>query len=45
MPPVRSDLALLSDPIDQEQLRATLPARLAYVWRDGSSPVVPIWFH
>ena len=38
-------LALLNDPIAQELLRSTSPARLAYVWRDGTPRVVPIWFH
>ena len=37
--------ALLNDPVAQELLRSTAPARLAYVWRDGSPRVVPIWFH
>jgi hypothetical protein len=36
---------LLNDPIAQELLQSTNPARLAYVWRDGSPRVVPIWFH
>jgi pyridoxamine 5'-phosphate oxidase-like protein len=38
-------LALLKDPIAQELLRSTSLARLAYVWRDGTPRVVPIWFH
>ena len=38
-------LALLTDPVAQELLRSTSPARLAYVWRDGTPRVVPIWFH
>jgi len=38
-------LALLNDPVAQELLRSTSPARLAYVWRDGTPRVVPIWFH
>lgn len=37
--------ALLDDPVAQELLRSTAPARLAYVWRDGTPRVVPIWFH
>jgi PPOX class probable F420-dependent enzyme len=37
--------ALLSDPVAQELLQSTCPARLAYVWRDGTPRVVPIWFH
>jgi Pyridoxamine 5'-phosphate oxidase len=38
-------LALLNDPVAQELLRSTSPARLAYVWRDGTPRVIPIWFH
>jgi len=38
-------LALLNDPIAQELLRSTIPARLAYTWHDGTPRVVPIWFH
>ena len=38
-------LALLNDPVAQELLKSTTPARLAYVWRDGTPRVVPIWFH
>jgi hypothetical protein len=38
-------LALLNDPVAEELLRSTSPARLAYVWRDGTPRVVPIWFH
>jgi hypothetical protein len=37
-------LELLNDPIAQE-LRSTMPARLAYTWPDGTPRVVPIWFH
>ena len=39
------DLAVLSDPVAQELLQSTIPARLAYVWRDGTPRVIPIWFH
>ena len=45
MPTKQGDTALLNDPIAQELLRSTIPARLAYVWHDGSPRVVPIWFH
>jgi PPOX class probable F420-dependent enzyme len=31
--------------VAQELLHSTIPARLAYVWRDGTPRVVPIWFH
>jgi nitroimidazol reductase NimA-like FMN-containing flavoprotein (pyridoxamine 5'-phosphate oxidase superfamily) len=45
MPLKQGDLALLNDPVAQELLHSTIPARLAYVWRDGTPRVVPIWFH
>lgn len=45
MPTHQGDLALLKDPVAQELLHSTIPARLAYVWRDGTPRVVPIWFH
>jgi len=38
-------LALLNHPVAQHLLQSTLPARLAYTWRDGSPRVVPIGFH
>ncbi len=41
----QGDLALLDDPIAQELLHSAAPARLAYLWRDGTPRVVPIWFH
>ena len=41
----QGNFALLDDPVAQELLRSTSPARLAYVWRDGTPRVVPIWFH
>src|SRR5262245_23284319 len=41
----RGDLSLLNDPMAQELLRSTIPARLAYVWRDGTPRVIPVWFH
>jgi hypothetical protein len=36
---------LLTDPVARELLSSTIPARLAYTWRDGTPRVVPIWFH
>jgi hypothetical protein len=46
MPPVRQgDLALLQHPVSQELLRSNIPARLAYIWTDGTPRVIPIWFH
>ena len=41
----QGDLALLQDPASQELLRSKIPARLAYVWTDGTPRVIPIWFH
>ena len=37
--------AALDDPVAQSLLHSTNPARLAYVWPDGTPRVVPIWFH
>jgi PPOX class probable F420-dependent enzyme len=45
MPVKQGDLALLQLPAAQELLRSKIPARLAYVWMDGTPRVVPIWFH
>ena len=36
---------MLDHPIAQELLHSTVPARLAYAWKDGTPRVVPIWFH
>jgi hypothetical protein len=38
-------LELLNDPVAQELLQSTNLAKLAYMWRDGTPRVVPIWFH
>jgi hypothetical protein len=45
MPAKQGSLDLLQNPISQELLHSQIPARLAYVWTDGSPRVVPIWFH
>ena len=45
MPVKQGGLELLQNPIAQELLQSTIPARLAYVWTDGTPRVVPIWFH
>jgi len=42
---MQGDVALLKDPVAQQLLQSTIPARLAYSWLDGSPRVVPIWFH
>jgi hypothetical protein len=39
------DVALLNDPVAQKLLQSTIPARVAYNWKDGSPRVIPIWFH
>ena len=41
----QGDLELLQDPASQELLHSKIPARLAYVWTDGTPRVIPIWFH
>ncbi len=40
----QGDLRLLEDPAVQELLHSRNPAKLAYVWPDGTPRVVPIWF-
>jgi hypothetical protein len=44
MNPKQGDLALLQEPLAQELLHSAVPARLAYVWTDGTPRVIPIWF-
>jgi hypothetical protein len=41
----QGDLGLLQHPTSTELLASKIPARLAYVWTDGSPRVIPIWFH
>ena len=46
MQPVQQgDISLLQLPAAQELLQSKIPARLAYVWTDGTPRVIPIWFH
>ena len=45
MPCKQGDLALLQHAASQELLHSKIPARLAYVWTDGTPRVIPIWFH
>lgn len=45
MPTKQGSVALLNDPVAQQLLQSTFPARLAYIWSDGTPRVVPIWFH
>jgi hypothetical protein len=44
-PVEQGDLSLLQDPSSQELLHSKIPARLAYIWMDGTPRVIPIWFH
>jgi len=41
----QGDLALLEHAVAKELLASNIPARLAYVWTDGTPRVLPIWFH
>ena len=45
LPVKQGDLGLLQHPDAQALLVSKIPARLAYVWTDGTPRVVPIWFH
>jgi len=45
MPVKQGGLDLLQHPVSKEMLQSKIPARLAYVWMDGTPRVVPIWFH
>jgi hypothetical protein len=38
-------LGLLETPLAQELLTSRIPARLGFVWPDGTPRVVPTWFH
>ena len=43
--PKQGSVELLKEPVAREQLESSIPARLAYIARDGTPRVVPIWFH
>src|SRR5499425_1510657 len=45
MPVKQGSLELLEHPAARDLLASKIPARLAYVWTDGTPRVVPIWFH
>jgi hypothetical protein len=45
MATAQGSLSLLNDPVAQKLLQSTVPARLAYVWPDGTPRALPIWFH
>ena len=42
---MRGDVTLLAHPVAQQLLQSRLPARLAYIARDGTPRVVPMQFH
>ena len=41
----QGDLRLLETDLAQELLQAPIPARLAFVWTDGTPRITPTWFH
>src|ERR1700746_3561620 len=41
----QGDLRLLDTELAQKLLHAPIPARLAFVWTDGTPRVIPTWFH
>jgi hypothetical protein len=41
----QGDLRLLDTDLARELLAAPIPARLAFVWADGTPRVIPTWFH
>ncbi|MHB8627993.1 MAG: pyridoxamine 5'-phosphate oxidase family protein [Aggregatilineales bacterium] len=45
MPTKQGPVNLLDDPVAQGLLQSKIPARLAYVWKDGTPRVIPIGFH
>jgi hypothetical protein len=45
MPVQQGSLELLQHPTSKQLLQSSIPARLAYVWTDGTPRVIPIWFH
>ncbi len=41
----QGDLRLLQTELAQRLLRAPIPARVAFIWTDGTPRVIPTWFH
>lgn len=41
----QGDPRLLRTDLAQRLLHSTIPARLAFVWTDGTPRIVPTWFH
>ena len=44
-PVEQGDLKLLEQPASLELLQSKIPARLAYIWTDGTPRVEPIWWN
>ena len=44
MPGADPRTTALTDPVAQQLLQLTIPAQLAYTWKDGTPRVVPMWF-
>ena len=42
---VKGHRELLDEPLAQQLLASTIPARVAYTWTDGTPRVVSLWFH
>jgi hypothetical protein len=43
--PTQGDVGLLGDEAAKRLLESTVPAHLAYTWRDGTLRNTPMWFH
>lgn len=41
----QGDLRLLETELARQLLAAPIPARMAFIWTDGTPRVVPTWFH
>jgi hypothetical protein len=41
----QGDLRLLDTDLAQQLLHSAIPARMAFVWTDGTPRVIPTWFH
>jgi len=41
----QGDLGLLDTPTAQELLTSRIPARMAFIWPDGTPRVIATWFH
>jgi hypothetical protein len=41
----QGSLELLQEPVAQQLLQSSIPARFAYQWTDGTPRVIPIGFH